>query len=212
MICGIDEAGKGSVLGPMVIGGIAGSSLVIFEEMGFKDSKMLTPKKREEMYCEIVSSFKYTTVIIDAQKIDEYRRNFSMNTIVAKAHARAIDNLSSKTAYVDACDVNELRYGASVSEFLKSPVTVTSEHKADKKYAIVGAASIVAKVTRDREIERLSAEYGDIGSGYPSDPKTVRYIEDCLKKSGECTDIVRKSWKTVSNISGKIRQKSIFDF
>lgn len=212
MICGIDEAGKGSVLGPMVIGGVKGESLSEFEVMGFTDSKILSPAKRENMYEEIVSSFKTTSVVLEARKIDEFRLSYSMNSIVAKAHARAIDNLRPEKAYVDACDVNKLRYAFHVQEFLKNPVFIISEHKADKKYAIVGAASIVAKVTRDRIIEEISEEYGDIGSGYPSDSKTISFLENYIIQKGSCPEIGRKSWKTVSNITGKIQQKSIFDF
>ena len=212
MICGIDEAGKGSVLGPMVIGGVLGSSLSEFEERGFADSKTLTPAKRELMYEEIVSSFKFTSVVIMARKIDECRLSQSMNSIVAKCHARAIDNLSPKMAYLDACDVNEVRYGVHVREYLKNPVAIISEHKADDKYSIVGAASIIAKVTRDRIIEKISEEYGDIGSGYPSDPKTIKFLENYISYNGECPEIGRKSWKTISNIIGKIQQRSLFDF
>ncbi|MBN2734013.1 MAG: ribonuclease HII [Methanomicrobiaceae archaeon] len=212
MICGIDEAGKGSVLGPMVIGGVMGSSLSEFEDMGFSDSKILTPKRRELMYEEIVSCFKTTSVVIEAHKIDESRLSYSMNLIVARAHASAIDNLSPKKAYLDACDVNEIRYGINVRENLKNPVEIISEHKADSKYAIVGAASIIAKVTRDRLIVKISEEYGDIGSGYPSDPKTIKFLENYIAENGDCPCISRKSWKTVSNIIGKIQQKSLFEF
>ncbi|MBP2132746.1 ribonuclease HII [Methanomicrobium sp. W14] len=212
MICGIDEAGKGSVFGPMVIGGVSGSSLADFEEKGFMDSKKLTPSKREAMYDDIVSSFQATSVVIEAHEIDDYRMHLSMNIIVAKAHARAIDNLGPDTAYVDACDVNEKRYGACVHEYLKRPLTVISEHKADDRYAVVGAASIVAKVTRDRLIERLSEEYGDIGSGYPSDPKTIGYLRDYIEKSGECPVFCRKSWKTALNMKKNIQQKSILEY
>jgi len=212
VICGIDEAGKGSVLGPMVICGVAGRSLSDFEDKGFKDSKTLSPSRREQLYEVIVSEFKTAFVILEAQEIDKLRQSHSMNTIVAKSHARAAEMLSVEKAYVDACDVNEVRYGIRVSEYMKNPAVVISEHRADSKYAIVSAASIAAKVKRDRIIEKLSEDFGDIGSGYPSDPKTISFLENYIFNNGECPVIGRKSWKTVSNITGKINQKSIFDF
>ncbi|UUX92837.1 ribonuclease HII [Methanoplanus endosymbiosus] len=212
MICGIDEAGKGSVLGPMVIGGVSGANISDFEERGFADSKKLSPKRRESLYKEIKEEFKTSVLILSAEDIDLKRETVTMNDIVACGHASVIRQLSASTAYVDACDVNEIRYGNRISELLENKVTVHSRHKADDIYPVVAAASIVAKVTRDRLIKELSEVYGDIGSGYPSDSVTVSYLEDYIKINREVPDIARKSWKTVSNIIARGKQKSLFDF
>ena len=193
MICGIDEAGKGSVLGPMVIGGISGAKLSDFEERGFADSKKLSPKRRENLYEELKREFKTSVLVLSAEDIDLKRETMSMNDIVACGHASVIKQLSAGTAYVDACDVNEARYGNKISDLLENKVTVYSRHKADDIYPVVAAASIVAKVTRDRLIKELSEVYGKIGSGYPSDPVTISYLEDYIRKNIDAPESARKS-------------------
>jgi ribonuclease HII len=89
---------------------------------------------------------------------------------------------------------------------------VVSEHKADARYAVVGAASIVAKVTRDRIIDELRAEFGEIGSGYPSDAKTVSFLKEYIREHGVPPTCARKSWQTVTDIMSKSAQKNLFDF
>ncbi|WP_048151004.1 ribonuclease HII [Methanolacinia paynteri] len=212
MICGIDEAGKGSVLGPMVIGGVAGKDLSEFVKKGFADSKTLSPRRREQFYEEIVAEFKTTTVVLSAAMIDELRSSMTMNEIVARSHARAITDLMPDTAYVDACDVNEVRYAETISGFLKNDITIVSKHKADDLYAVVSAASIVAKVTRDRMIEDLKSQWGNIGSGYPSDPDTIAFLKRYIEEREEPPSIARMSWKTISNMMAKKNQKKLFEF
>ncbi|MBN1432958.1 MAG: ribonuclease HII [Methanomicrobiaceae archaeon] len=212
MICGIDEAGKGSVLGPMVIGGVAGNNMEEFKEKGFADSKTLSNNRREKYYEEIVSEFKTTTVILSAAMIDELRSSITMNDIVARSHARAIMDLMPETAYVDACDVNEGRYAVTISGLLKNDIRVVSRHKADDLYPVVSAASIVAKVTRDRMIDSLKEEWGDIGSGYPSDPMTISFLKKYIDDNGKPPSIARVSWKTVSNMMSESSQRSLLEF
>jgi len=196
----------------MVIGGVAGKGLGEFENKGFADSKALSRHRREQYYDEIISEFKTTTVVLSAAMIDELRGSMTMNDIVARSHAKAIMDLTVDKAYVDACDVNEERYAATVSGFLKGNVTVVSRHKADDLYAVVSAASIVAKVTRDRLIEDLKAEWGDIGSGYPSDPVTIGFLKDYIAEKEGPPSIARRSWKTISNMMSEKNQKGLFDF
>lgn len=212
MICGIDEAGKGSVIGPMVIGGVAGKNHNEFDSKGFADSKTLTVLRREKLYEEIVSAFPTTTVVLTAAMIDELRSAMTMNEIVARSHARAIADLTPDTAYVDACDVNELRYAETLSGYLKGGVEIVSKHRADDIYPVVGAASIVAKVTRDRLISDLREEWGDIGSGYPSDPTTISFLKSYIAENKAPPPIARASWKTISNLMAEISQKSLSEF
>lgn len=213
MICGIDEAGKGSVIGPMVIGGVAGKSHEEFGNKGFADSKTLTPRRREQYYEEIVSEFKTTTVVLSAAMIDELRNSITMNEIVARSHARAIMDLMPDEAYVDACDINEIRYADTLSGYIKGEnIAIVSRHRADDLYAVVSAASIVAKVTRDRMIEDLKSQWGDLGSGYPSDPATISFLKDYIGKHHEPPQIARRSWKTISNMISETSQKKLFEF
>ena len=212
MICGVDEAGKGSVLGPMVIAAVGIASEDALADLGVKDSKLLPQKERERLYSLIRKRCRITTVKLDAQEIDSVRTQMTLNSAVARAHARAIDRLSPSCAYVDACDVNAFRYAEMVKNNLELECEIVSEHHADEKFPVVSAASIVAKVTRDRAISVLAKKYGEIGSGYPSDPVTIRYLTAYIDDHRHPPPISRKSWKTVSAILAKRSQSRLFDF
>jgi ribonuclease HII len=212
VICGVDEAGKGSVLGPLVVAAIAVPTEESLADLGVKDSKLLSEKERERLYPLIRKRCKIATVKLDAQDIDRVRLEMTMNAAVARAHAQAISKLSPSCAYVDACDVNIFRYAEMVKSNLKAPCEIISEHHADEKYLVVSAASIIAKVTRDRAIRTLAKKYGEIGSGYPSDPVTIRYLSGYIDEFRVPPPIARKSWKTVSALIAKKSQKSLGDF
>ncbi|MDU9375589.1 Ribonuclease HII [Methanocorpusculaceae archaeon Sp1] len=210
-ICGVDEAGKGSVLGPMVTAGILVVDSSELDGLGLKDSKQLSPSKREELYEIIVGRWKTTAVVKSSQEID--LRPGTMNTFTASCHAEVIRRLMPEKAYLDACDVNAARFGTTVKSLSGIPeVEIVSEHKADDKFLIVGAASIVAKVTRDRLIEELSHEFGDIGSGYPSDPTTIAFLEAYIRRVGTPPSCARRTWKTVDEIIARCSQQSLSDF
>jgi ribonuclease HII len=208
----VDEAGKGSVLGPMVIAAVGVPSEDVFSEIEVHDSKLLSPKVRERLYAIIRKRFRVVTVRIEAHEIDEIRMGMTMNSCVARAHARVIDKLSPTLAYVDACDVNAIRYADTVKSHLDHACEIVSEHHADQTFKVVSAASIVAKVTRDRAIAALSKKYGEIGSGYPSDPVTIRFLNSYIDEYRVPPPIARKSWKTVSAILAKKTQRSLGDF
>ena len=208
----MDEAGKGSVLGPMVVAAVGVSSENVFDEFEVADSKLLSPKMRERLYVIIRKRFKVASVRIDAHEIDEIRTGITMNACVARAHAQVIDKLSPSVAYVDACDVNALRYADMVKSYLEQSCEIVSEHHADQTFKVVSAASIVAKVTRDRAIMALSKKYGNIGSGYPSDPVTIAFLSAYIDEHKCPPPIARKSWKTVSAMLGKKQQSQLSEF
>jgi ribonuclease HII len=212
VICGVDEAGKGSVLGPLVVAGISVTSEERLADLGVKDSKLLPPRERERLYPQIRKRCKVATVTITAQEIDTIRNEMTMNACVARAHAQVIEKLSPSTAYVDACDVNCFRYAEMVKVHLSRPCEIVSEHHADEKFMVVSAASIVAKVVRDREIIKLAKKYGEIGSGYPSDPVTIRWLSGYIGEHPSPPVIARRSWKTVGALLAKKTQRSLLDF
>ncbi|HOB18424.1 MAG TPA: ribonuclease HII [Candidatus Methanoculleus thermohydrogenotrophicum] len=208
MICGVDEAGKGSVLGPMVIAAVGCRDAGDLAPLPIRDSKALRPKQREAIYEILLRDFAISIVTIDAAGIDEARSRMSMNECVAELHAEALMGLRPRLAYVDACDVNAERYGKTVSNHLDFPCEIIAEHRADARHKIVGAASVVAKVTRDRAIRDLSERYGMIGSGYPSDPVTIEFLRRYIRNYGSPPPCARRSWKTVANLC----QTRIADF
>ena len=208
MICGVDEAGKGSVLGPMVVAAVGCRATGDLAALPIRDSKALRPKQREALYEIILRDFSIAIVTIDAAGIDDARSRVTMNECVAELHAEALAGLRPECAYVDACDVNAERYGRTVAALLNFPCEIVAEHRADARYKIVGAASVVAKVTRDRAIQELAGQYGKIGSGYPSDPTTVGFLRDYIREYGNPPPCARRSWKTVANLY----QTTIRDF
>ncbi len=207
MIAGVDEAGRGPVIGPLVVAGVLAEEddLEWLKKIGVKDSKQLTKSKRERIFDEIVSTFEYTTVFITPQEIDSTRKSgISLNLLEASAFCRIINKLTPKIAYIDCVGINTRKFEENILKNLNVECSLVVEHKADANHPVVSAASIVAKVLRDREIENLKVEYGDFGSGYPSDPKTINFLEEAIF-SGELPEFVRKSWATVERIKNRLR-------
>lgn len=214
LICGVDEAGKGAVLGPMVVAGVACTDLSALAALKVRDSKQLTRSRREFLYDQIQSICTTTVVVLSAADIDEGRETATMNLIVARGHASVISTLAPTTAYVDACDVNADRYRETVTANLAPACScqVIAEHRADSTYPVVAAASIIAKVTRDRLIDALAEEYGRIGSGYPSDRYTIEYISDYIRQHQGPPSCARKSWKTIIHLLELSAQQDLCSF
>jgi ribonuclease HII len=196
----------------MVIAAVGISSEDILEGIRVKDSKLLCAKERERLYKIIRKKCQVATVRLDAGQIDIMRRDMTLNEAVARSHAQVIVKLSPDYAYLDACDVNTFRYAEMVKNHLVLPCEIISEHHADEKFPVVSAASIIAKVTRDRAIATLAKKYGTIGSGYPSDPVTIRFLNSYIDEHHVPPPIARKSWKTVSAILSKKSQSRLGDF
>lgn len=197
MHCGVDEAGRGSVMGPLVVGAVWVEDDGILSRIGVRDSKKLTPKVRERMYAEIVENADHWTVVIaSAADIDERRKEKSLNDVELDMFAEAVRSNPCEEAYADCPDVNDARF-ASRLEALCPDTAVIAKHKADDLYPVVSAASIVAKVTRDRMIAELHEELGDFGSGYPSDHYTMDFISGWMRDNGCPPPHARRSWEPV---------------
>ncbi|MFH0967776.1 MAG: ribonuclease HII [Methanobacteriota archaeon] len=208
-ICGVDEAGKGPVLGPMVIAGVACSNPQDLADIGVMDSKVLSPKRREDLFATIKDQFPFTVVIRTAADIDQLRQTMTMNEITARAHAEVVRTLGCTEAFLDACDVNEERYARTVGGYIGRPCTITARHRADQTFPVVSAASIVAKVIRDGLVKDLEKEYGKIGSGYPADPITVAFLKEYIRTNGHPPVIARVSWATVKNLMKQQSQQQL---
>ena len=202
MICGVDEAGKGPVIGPLVVAAVAVKNAKDIQDLGVKDSKQLTPVKRRELSNIIKDKFDYTIEIIEAEKVDEYRKQNRLNDLNREAFEKLISKLNPNVAYVDAADVNEHRFGKQIKEKLtnENDTDIISMHKADEKIDVVAAASIIAKEAREEEIRRLKKEIGDFGSGYPSDERTIKFLKTFYADNGKWPTGTRKSWKTIERI------------
>ena len=201
-ILGIDEAGRGSVLGPMVIAGVVVPEKMdkILERMGVKDSKRLTPNRRTILSRKLKKMFEYEIVVISAREIDDMRTSgVNLNEIEKNAMESIILKLKPEKAIVDAVDVKAERFQENLCK--DTGINVIAEHKADDKYIEVSAASIIAKAERDDYIKEINKDYiksGGIGSGYPSDPNTKKFLSNYTYD--EMPDFVRKSWATVAKM------------
>jgi ribonuclease HII len=203
LVCGVDDAGRGSVLGPLVIAGISieQKNIKKLVKIGVKDSKQLSPQLREKLYEQILSLVEgYHVAKIPPKTIDKSVSKNLLNQLEANYMAKVIKKLEAGSSYVDSCDVNPKRFGLYIANIAKTGKIISSHH-ADRKYPVVSAASIIAKVSRDREIEKLRKNH-NLGSGYPSDPKTMKFIKEWISQNGNVPIFVRKSWKPVKILLG----------
>jgi len=172
LISGVDEAGRGSVIGPLAIAGVSldEKDLPKLVDLGVKDSKLLSPQKRKTLASQIKKlALNYHIVLLSPAEIDRVveskRKLHKLNRLEAQAMAKVIAVL--------------------------------------KKYPIVSAASIIAKVERDRVISQLQKKHGKMGCGYPSDSNTIKFLEDWIRNFGSYPDFVRKSWKTAKRVKSE---------
>lgn len=218
-IAGLDDAGRGPIIGPLVIAAVLLDEERVGElvTIGVKDSKLLTPDARSSLAEEIQG---IATIVsyeeISPAEIDEVvlkgRRLQKLNFLEARSMARLIAELKPARVWVDASDVKPERYARQILDELPANLKRTvlvSEHKADRKYPIVSAASIMAKVRRDAAISKLWEEYGNFGSGYVTDPDTMRFLREWRQKHDYYPPIVRKSWKTLREIESELTQRRL---
>lgn len=215
MLVGIDEAGRGPVIGPLVVCAAGCDDGNTLDSLHLRDSKRLTRKRRTELAELLLSVVECTTLEIAAKEIDVQRCTRTLNDLEAELFARSLQPFPRAShVIVDACDVKPARFGEKVCQYAGIP-RVTSVHKADVTYPIVSAASILAKVRRDARIEELKEAYGDFGSGYPSDKRTRDFLIDYIKKEGKLPPIARSSWRTSQRLLGEYenrRQRSLNHF
>ncbi len=210
LISGVDDAGRGSVIGPLAIAGISleKKDLPKLVDLGVKDSKLLSPQKRHELSYKIKKlAIQYHIVLLSPAEIDIVvetgKKLHKLNRLEAHAMAKVIAVLKPDIVYVDAADVKPDRFKTHIAEKLSFSPEIISEHKADLKYPVVSAASILAKVERDRMLFQLQKKYGNMGCGYPSDSSTIEFLECWIKKFGSYPDFVRKSWKTAKKVKSE---------
>ena len=222
IIIGIDDAGRGPVIGPMVLAGvlIRKEDEAILKEWDVKDSKKLTPEKRSEIEKKLKKKFVYFTEITSAEEIDS-RTNMgiNLNRIEAIKSASIINHLiknlenSDKVKVIIDCpSTNTEAWRDVVLGYVdkKEAIELSCEHKADVNHLSCSAASIIAKTARDSEIEKIKKKIGiDFGSGYCADPLTCDFLEKHLEEFKD-SGIIRKTWDTFERAVAKNEQKRLF--
>ncbi|MEM4244993.1 MAG: ribonuclease HII [Candidatus Nanoarchaeia archaeon] len=216
LVLGIDEAGRGPVIGPLVISGV-----LIEEEkqeklkaMGVRDSKLVLPRKRSALYKKIKAvAKKYKILVVSPKEIDhavDGNDGLNLNWLEAIKSAEIINALQPEKVFLDCPSPNKSAYVSYIRRFLKNKeVEIIAEHKAESKFPVVAAASILSKVVRDAEIRKLEKKYGKIGPGYQSNHITKKFIEENWEKHPE---IFRKSWMTWQNHKKAKGQRKLKDF
>jgi ribonuclease HII len=191
MVVGIDEAGRGPVIGPMIIAAVQADDSIL--EHKIPDSKQLSPEARWKILKEYLPLIKRAVVVIvSPQSIDAYTRKKQLNYLEYKI-VKLLANM-----------FDDFRIIVDFPEKREPEDRIVFEQKADSRYSVVALASILAKIFRDELIEHLKLRYGDFGSGYPSDPKTREFLESLNDYD---LPILRKSWKTLKKLGYKVHDK-----
>lgn len=212
-ICGVDEAGRGPVLGPMVVSGVCVDDESVLTGLGVKDSKKLKPERRSSLAKAIRSVGRVEVIVVPAEEIDLLREEMTLNELEVNLFATILDRLRPRIAYVDSADVNTERFAEDIKRKLDFELEIVSKHGADDIYPVVSAASIMAKTTRDEEIRKIQNEIGQrIGSGYPSDPRTVQFLEKWIREKSDFPPHTRRSWETTKKIMKRVRTKKLDEF
>jgi len=218
MICGVDEAGRGPVIGPLVVAGVVLPNDKRLIELRVKDSKKVSPVRRVRLEEKIkIMAVDYELLVIPAKDIDDMRKVMTLNEIEVNAFSKVIKKLKPDICYVDSADVNEERFKNDILCNLSIKPEIISKHKADDIYPIVGAASILAKTKRDEEVAKIAKKLEmkislPLGSGYPADPLTQDFLKAWYKKYGKLPPNIRKSWKTTQNLIKDANTKRLDDF
>ena len=239
MVFGADEAGRGPVCGPMVAAAVLADPETL--PAGVADSKTLTSAKRGALAAEIGDNDRIEAgiAVVSPRRIDDPETDMNALTVAAQAEAigRALDagtdaegdadttgedgtsgewtGAVHPSGVVDACDVDSERFARRVSEAIPVPVDVHAEHRADETHAIVAAASVLAKVERDSLVADLGdryREYGPVGSGYPSDPRTRTFLREFVRANDALPACARTSWKTSRDVLEAAEQSALGEF
>lgn len=207
---GMDEAGRGPVVGPLVLAGVAVTDPKLPKKLGCTDSKKLSPDRRRAidraLRAKLGDGVAIEVRVIDAEVLDaERRQGHTMNRIELERFQSIGNALLPARLRVDAADVDAERFGQLLAAALPREVEVVSEHRADANHAIVGAASIVAKVARDEAVAQLGRRLErklpmPLGSGYPSDPLTKAFLRAWWEKFGTWPEGTRTTWGTIKDI------------
>ena len=212
MLVGVDEAGRGPALGSMFVAAVALSDDTSLPD-GVADSKTLTPDRRETLAATLRADPAITVAIeeIPVETID--RETGRLNQLTATGHAAVIDRCvqpgAAMDVIVDACDVDEQRFSGYVVERMDAEVPVRAVHGADANHPVVAAASIMAKSAREDHVRTLSAEYGNIGSGYPSDPTTQAFLEAYVDEMSTLPNCARTTWKPCQQLLASAEQMTL---
>ncbi len=218
-ILGIDEAGRGPVIGPLVLAGacIKKEDETFLKKSGITDSKLLSPRKRETLGEQIKKIAKNVRIIvISAKQINHDMKYISLNQIEMNAMIKIINSTPKADKTIIDLPSNSKTFTQELEAKITTRTKITAEHKADLNYIPVSAASIIAKVERDRQIRLIEKKHNiQIGSGYPADPTTKKFLKEYIQSHDTLDtlpDYIRTSWQTTKDLIEEKNQKTLGDF
>lgn len=218
IIIGIDEAGRGPVLGPLVMAALAfkDEDIQKLEWLGVKDSKLLSSTAREELFDrirEVVHDFRVEVIEPDAIDLSLLEQGTNLNWLEADTAASMVAELASDKVIIDCPSPNIEAYKDYFLRKLppeRRKAEFIVEHKADLNYVVVGAASIIAKVIRDRSVDKIKNDIGiDFGTGYMSDPKTKEFLD---KYHDKFPELFRRQWQSYKDALIRKQQKKLGEY
>ncbi len=182
-------------------------------KIGAKDSKVLSPHQRERLYPLIKKIAKdYVALKVSAKEIDEMRKEKNLNIIEAEKMAQIIKALNADKAYVDTPQASTGKFKAILLNLAQNHTEIIAENYCDERYPVCSAASIIAKVERDSEVEKIKKIVGfDFGVGYSHDSRSIEFVKKCLKEK-KFLEYIRQSWVTVDSLKSKKEQKSLKEY
>ncbi|MEM4495180.1 MAG: ribonuclease HII [Candidatus Caldarchaeum sp.] len=204
LLCGVDEAGRGCVVGPLVIAAVAAEhdELPIFKGLGVADSKTLSPQRREEIFEKLRENFRLGYMVVTPRRISSCLRvngGEGLNNLEYDVMAELVRRIGPRVVFVDSPDRDVRRARRRLLEKIDADMEVKCMVEGDRRHVLVAAASIVAKVVRDRRVEMLRRRLGDFGSGYPSDPRTRKWLLENLEQPA-IRPYIRMGWATLENL------------
>lgn len=219
LICGIDENGRGAVIGPLVITGVVvdKNDISKLKEIGVRDSKQLTKEKREKLYKKIEDIAEEIIVLrVFPDRIDKLRKNgVNLNEIEAMKTAEIINYSNADVYYIDSLTTRPEKYREKIKKYVtrKPMPKLIVKNYLDESNPVVSAASVIGKVERDKEIVKIAKKENlETGVGYPHDKKTREFLRRVYKKYHRYPNYVRKTWVTAKEIKKELKIKSLKDY
>ncbi len=206
---GVDEAGRGSLIGEMIVGvaAVKVDMLGYLEDLGVRDSKELSPISRERIYLEVSRLVPFVVVPVKPREIDSDNLGVVTKRAIIKGLrvlSRRIDPFQVKRIAIDRFGKErDIRLAIRRLGYTRADIVI--EEKADRKYLEVSLASIIAKYVRDKRVNVINKMFGLTGSGYPSDEDTINSLASLLSRSSidRLNGYIRLSWSTLEKLGVK---------
>lgn len=195
----------------MVVGGlwVPAERVEELAGLGARDSKELSRDRRAEILDRVQEvALHWQVVLVPPEQID----GENLTQLELEALAKLIRAHPADRIFLDVPTPPKgiAHFLQALEERVGRSLPLVGENRADQTYPIVGAASILAKVTRDRELEAIRATYGDVGWGYPGEPRVKEFLTDWYRREGRFPPVVRRRWSTAREIAAALDQGTLF--